>query len=152
VFLSDRDFHPTVGAYFQAHVYRPLRAEEPSSSRIGQVLISNTCPEIRGQINSIRKEWRTRTRTTTRRIGKVATSRETCTNALAREIFWLACIPIRVTRYTLRERNLRYFGRTIEPERKAYHADPATGVNLARAYAIQPFYVRLAPRRQDNRA
>src|SRR6266446_3406298 len=26
VFLSDRDFHPTVGAHFQAHFLRPFRA------------------------------------------------------------------------------------------------------------------------------
>jgi hypothetical protein len=44
--------------------------------------------------------------------------------------FQLACILIR---YALRKRNLRHFGRTIEPERKAYHADPAAGVDLARA-------------------
>ena len=27
VFLSDRDFHPTIGAYSQAHSYSPFGAE-----------------------------------------------------------------------------------------------------------------------------
>ena len=29
VLLSDRDFHPTVGAYFQAHSCRPFGAKSP---------------------------------------------------------------------------------------------------------------------------
>jgi hypothetical protein len=28
VLLSDRDFHPTVGAYFQAHLFWPLGPQE----------------------------------------------------------------------------------------------------------------------------
>jgi hypothetical protein len=32
VFLSDRDFHPTVGAYSQAHLSWPLRATDWAAS------------------------------------------------------------------------------------------------------------------------
>jgi hypothetical protein len=55
---------------------------------------------------------------------------------LKRGLASIACIPVRAARFALGKRNLCHFGRTIEPERKAYHADPAAGVDLARADAI----------------
>jgi hypothetical protein len=45
-------------------------------------------------------------------------------------------ITIRAAGFALRKRNFSHFGRTIEPEREVYHADPAAGVNLACADAI----------------
>jgi hypothetical protein len=38
VFLSDRDFHPTVGAYFQAHSYSPFGAKAiPNSTYLSDI-------------------------------------------------------------------------------------------------------------------